>query len=224
MPRRKTLLVTSEYYHVFNRSIAKEPIFLGVKDYLRFTNLIDFYRFKKPQIRLSHYNRLEKSLKEEFIRKLYNSGEKLVQILAFSWMPNHYHLLLKQLEDSGISNFIRNLQNSYAKYLNTKYQRSGSLFQEMFKATRIQTDEQLIHVVRYIHLNPVTDYLLKGVSELETYPWTSFPSYIADLKSSFVETDFILKLFKSSDKLKRFTYDQADYQRKLARIKHLTLE
>lgn len=224
MPLRKTLLVNQQHYHVFNRSIAKEPIFLRSKDYIRFNNLVDYYRFKKPSLRYSFYNRLEISDKAEYLRNLHESGEKLVQILAFCWMPTHYHLLLKQLSDNGISDFLRNLQNSYAKYFNTKYQRSGSLFQEMFKAVIIQSDEQLTHIIRYIHLNPLTDYLLKDIKEIETYKWTSFPSYITSNQKSFVETNFILKHFKNSERLKIFTYNQVDYQRKLSRLKHLSLE
>lgn len=224
MPRRTTILAVGECYHIFNRSIANEPIFLGSKDYLRFLHLVDYYRFKKPPIRFSHYNRLEKELRGEFINKLHTTGKKLVEIYAFSFMPNHYHLLLKQLEERGISDFVRNLQNSYAKFINTKYDRVGSLFQEMFKASRIQSEEQLIHVLRYIHLNPLTDFVIKDIKELATYPWTSFSNFIKPKKESFLEVNFVLKFFQSRDKLKQFTFDQVDYQRKLSRIKHLIKE
>lgn len=224
MPRRTTIFVAGECYHIFNRSIADEPIFRRYKDYIRFQDLVDFYRFERPAIRFSHYNRLEKSSKEKFIKNLHSSGKKLVEILAFCYMPNHYHFLLKEMGERGIPNFIRNLQNSYAKYLNKKSERNGSLFQEMFKAVHIQSETQLIHLFRYIHLNPVTSYLLKDPSQLETYQWTSFPDYVGSFRRNYVDTEFIGKLFKSSAELKRFTYDRADYQRKLARIKYLTLE
>jgi putative transposase len=224
MPRRKTFLANGEIYHTFNKSIASEPIFLSKDDYERFTNLADYYRFKKPTLRFSHFNRLNSNLKNDFLKNLYLTGEKNVQVFAFCWMPNHFHFLLKQLNENGISNFIRNLQNSYAKYLNTKYKRNGSLFQEMFKATHIQSDTQLIHILRYIHLNPLTSYLIKDIHELETFPWTSFPDYTIEPRYDFLETEFMLKFFKTKTHFKKFTYNQLDYQRKLAWIKHAALE
>ena len=119
---------------------------------------------------------------------------------------------------------MRNFQNSYNKYFNTKHDRTGSLTQAMFKAVRIETDEQLLHVNRYIHLNPYTGHVVHTIKDLETYPWSSFPLYLSDEKNSFVDTSFILQMFPSIEEFKKFTYDQADYQRQLHQIKHLVLE
>lgn len=138
-------------------------------------------------------------------------------------MPNHFHLQLKQKEDQGIAKFLSNLQNSFTRYFNISHERDGSLFLDQFKAIRIETDEQLIHVSRYIHLNPYTGYVVKSLKDLENYSWSSFPDYFQE-GENLIEKDFILSFFKSSEEYKRFVFDQADYQRKLKEIEHLLLE
>ena len=137
-------------------------------------------------------------------------------------MPNHFHFLLRQTEDGGISKFLSNLQNSYTKFFNLSHERDGSLFLDQFKAIRIETDEQLTHVSRYIHLNPHTGYVVKTLEELEIYPWSSFSDYL-QRKSLVVDVDFILN-FLGKQSYKKFVFDQADYQRKLKEIEHLVLE
>lgn len=224
MPYRYTPFVTGEIYHVFNRSVARQPIFKRKDNYERIFNLIDFYRFKKPNLRFSHYNVLPPPKRKKFLNNLYSSSDKLIDILTFCFMPNHVHLLLKQNHEDGITTFMRNIQNSYAKYFNIKNKRTGALFQSMFKGVRIESDKQIIHVVRYIHLNPLTSYILKNIDELEKYPWSSFIDYMGKRSLSFVDKDFILGYFSSSSKLKKFTLDQVEYQRTLDKIKHLMFE
>jgi len=138
-------------------------------------------------------------------------------------MPNHVHFLMKELEKNGISRFMSNFQNSYAKYLNLKTNRTGSLFQSMFKAVRIESDEQLIHVCRYIHLNPLTSYVIRDVDGLERYPWSSYPEYFKGI-SDLIDTNLISDFFPSKKEFRKFTLDQVDYQRQLDKIKHLSLE
>lgn len=169
MPYRKIPIVAGEIYHVFNRSVAKQPIFILNKDYQRAMEVIDFYRHKDLPMRFSYFNRLQSYQKQQLI-KIVAETSSIVEILAFCLMPNHVHFLLKSLTDNGIIQFMSNFQNSYAKYFNTRHERTGTLFQPMFKAVRIESEEQLIHVSRYIHLNPVTSYILKTIEELETYP------------------------------------------------------
>ncbi len=94
----------------------------------------------------------------------------------------------------------------------------------MFKAVRILTDEQLLHVTRYIHLNPVTAFILKDLKELSDYPWSSYPVYIGKQSSDNISTSEVLGFFSSKDKFIKFTEDQIDYQRELDKIKHLLLE
>ena len=137
-------------------------------------------------------------------------------------MPNHFHFLIRGLTETGIKEFISNFQNSYAKYFNIKNDRTGSLFQPMFKAVRIESDKQLIHVSRYIHLNPITSYLIE-TKDLNKYPWSSYSEYINNIES-FIEKDLILNFFKSAKDYKKFVLDQVEYQRELDKIKHLVLE
>ena len=222
MPYRKIPIVSGEIYHVFNRSVAKQPIFLSKRDFSRAIECIKFYQRSDPPFRFSHYDRLPKEQKDQ-ITKIINKTPPIIEILTYCLMPNHIHFLLKNLTENGIIKFMSNFQNSYAKYFNTKNERTGTLFQPMFQAVRIESDEQLLHVNRYIHLNPVTAYLVKSVSELEQYLWSSYPDYLSD-SEGFTNKEFILKYFKDISVYKQFVSDQVDYQRKLDAIKHLALE
>lgn len=224
MPYRKTPLINEEIYHIYNRSIARQPIFLTDTYYKRAYEVLSYYNNLNPPVRFSHFSRLPLSLKNDILKNLNKENQKLIKILAFCLMPNHVHFLIKEIREKGITTFMRKFQNSYAKYFNTKTGRSGGLFQAMFKAVRIETDDQFIHVTRYIHLNPVTSYILKNIEELENYPWTSLPIYIGKDNSDFIDTKPVLNLFTSVDKFISFTNDQIDYQRKLNSIKHLLLE
>lgn len=220
---RKFPIVTGQVYHVLNRSVAKQPIFVHDSSYLRALEIISYYQYLDTHVRFSHYIRLPEKLRNSTLDALMQS-KKRVKILAFCIMPNHMHFLLQETSDKGISTFMSNIQNSYAKWFNIKNKRNGALFQQMFKAVLIENDEQLIHVVRYIHLNPVTSFVVKDIKELLTYPWTSFPDYINKEKSKVIDRELILGLFPSTEKFIEFIQDQTDYQRQLNKIKHLILE
>lgn len=224
MSYRKQLIAPEEIYHVFNKSIAGEPIFLNVKDYERFIDVVDFYRFSSSGLRFSFYNRLPLQERRDFIENLRNHGEKLILIYAFCFIPNHFHFLIRELIEGGIRKFAANLQNSYAKYFNTKTKRQGSLFQEMFKAVRIETDEQFVHVARYIHLNPYSSFVVRNISELKNYKWSSLGDYLGENNFGFLNKDFLSSFYSPPEKFISFTFDQADYQRKLQQIKHLIWE
>lgn len=221
MPRRYQVLATNEVYHVFNRSIGKEQIFTYKRDLERIMELIDYYRY--PQIlRYSQFKLLSANARKEYLSNMQRKVP-LVEIYCFTLMPNHYHLLLKQIQEKGITYFIANLQNSFAKYFNLKRNRNGGVFQSPFKAKRIETDEEMWHISRYIHLNPVTSFLIP-YEKLSSYPWTSFPLYINAVNNSFVNTEEVLGQFQKKESYLSFVADQVDYQRKLEMIKHLILE
>lgn len=221
MPRRNVVLADGEIYHVFNRSIAKENIFFSQGNLRKAIEIIEYYRFPQ-KLRLSKFKALPRELKGEYLNAQKNVIP-LVEIYCFSFMPNHYHFLLKQLQDKGILQFISNFQNSFAKVFNLKNERDGALFQNSFKAKRIETEEQLVHVSRYIHLNPVTSYLI-DFKNLANYSWTSFPMYLNGNSESFINTEFILKLFGTKEKYRQFVADQINFQRELAIIKDLIME
>ncbi len=224
MPYRIVPIVRGEIYHIYNRSIAKLPIFLHSKDYQRGLELIDYYQLNKPPIRFSHYKRMAEDQRRNFILNLKKISEKRIEILAYCLMPNHVHFLFRQLTELGISDFMSNFQESYAKYFNFKEERSGALFQSMFKAVRIEDDDQLLHVVRYIHLNPVTAFIIKDFSNLENYSWCSYQEYINTYQHLVTNVKEILEYFTSVDEFIKFTSDQVEYQRQLDQIKHLILE
>ena len=139
-------------------------------------------------------------------------------------MINHYHLLLKQIKNNGIFNFIRLLNNSYSHYFNTKYKRKGSLFEGRFKAARIENDAQLLHLSRYIHLNPYSSFLVKNSEELISYPFSSLSEYLRQNKDNICHKEIVLGQFSDFKDYKKFVLNQADYQRSLQGIKHQLLE
>lgn len=222
---RKYPLRTGNIYHVFNRGIASQLLFSNRRDYQRFCELMNYYRFVSPDMRFSFYNRLELESKNKFMKTLLEKGQKQILIYVFCLLPNHFHFLLKEIVEEGIKKFISNLQNSYARYFNIKNNRKGALFQEMFKAVRIETDEQFLHVSRYIHLNPYSNFFIKEVSELLNYPWSSLLDYLEQEGNfSFLDKDFLNSYYPTFDKLKTFTLDQADYQKKLKEIEYFLIE
>ncbi len=222
MPSRKSPLVTGEIYHVYNRTIDRKDIFTSKKECLRAVETIRYYRFLGTQLRLSELLQLE-STKRLKIQKNLSESEKLIYIYSNCLMSNHYHFLLKQVADNGICKFMGNFQNSYTRYFNVKNKRVGPIFLTQFKAVRIETLEQFLHVSRYIHLNPYSGFLVKDLSKLEEYHYSSLPHYLKKVKLDYIEDDLILSLM-SAKSYKDFVFDQADYQRELKTIEHLLLE
>ncbi len=225
MPQRPVVLANNEIYHVYNRSIARENVFAqNQKTNLnKAIEIVNYYRFPQ-KIRLSRFKLLPKELKKQYLDAL-GSTVPLVEIYVFAFMTNHFHFLLKQIRDKGIAIFVANFQNSFAKVFNLSNDRNGALFQNAFKAKRIATDEQFSHISRYVHLNPVTAYMIK-FDKLATFEWTSFPAYAsgAGEQTAFINSDFLLKMFGTREKYMKFVADQVDYQRKLAFIKDLVID
>lgn len=224
MPFRRIFLAKNQIYHLFNRGAGKQIIFREKRDYARALEVMGYYQYAKPDLRFSYYDRLQKEEKDGFLEELKRKGEKQIEFLTYCLIPNHYHLVAKELEDNGIINFMHNYQESYAKYYNAKYKRKGAMFESNFKAVRIETDEQFLHVCRYVHLNPYTTYLVKKITELEDYTWSSFPDYLGKREPFLTSIGFLMGFFKGVEKLKSFTFDQADYQRRLEELKHFALD
>jgi len=224
MPGRAQVLVTGQIYHVFNRGIDHRPTFVGRRELGRGKELINFYQFQNLPVRYSVFQfwSIEKQL--AFFQSQREKGKHLVDIIAYCLMPNHFHILLRQSVEGGISRYLSNFQNSYTRYYNTRKRRVGPLFLDQFKAVRIENDEQLFHVSRYIHLNPLTSYVVKAVEELTNYQWSSLPEYLGNKGDEVLDTKIILTAFKGKNAFTSFVFDQVDYQRKLAAIRHLSFE
>ncbi len=223
MPGRKIPLICGEYYHVFNRGIDHRSTFVSESDYHRAIETILLYRFTNPPLCLSKFLRLETKRRSEILN-LMALNDPQVTFIAHCLMPNHFHFLIRQNFDCGISKFVGNFQNSYTKYFNTRHERDGSLFLDQFKAVRIETEEQLLHVSRYIHLNPFSGHLVNSTSNIIDYPWSSFPEYLGKVQNGPTDRSFIMRNFNSTRSYLQFVLDQADYQRQLKEIEHLVME
>lgn len=214
MPGRIVPLVTGEIYHIFNRGTEKRIIFAQPKDYKRFKRILYYYQFQGPKPKFSEFSF---SNPHTFNPAVDN---KLVQIVCYCLMPNHFHLLIKQLKDNGISIFLSQISNSYTKYFNTKYTRVGSLLQGTFKSILVESEEQFIHLSRYIHINPVVSRI---VERLGQYPWSSYEEYMYS-KDNICSTEEILSHFSSKAKYKEFLEDQIEYGETLELIKHQVID
>lgn len=212
MPYRIVPLVTGEYYHVFNRGVAKMCIYNNKTYYKRFIKSMLYYQLEGPKPKYSDFM---PSLTKLDINK------KIADINCYCLMPNHFHFLLKQNMDGGISEFIAKLSNSYTRYYNTRDNRVGPILQGQFKAVLMENNEQLIHVSRYIHLNPLVSDL---VDSLDHHEWSSYPEYIGLTNSNICSKDIILDQFKSTEDYKQFVLAQESYGRELKFIKHKLLD
>lgn len=214
MPPRLVPLVVGEVYHVLNRGNNKQNIFVRLRDYKRFTQTIAYYQYagKKPKFSNFNENGLA-TFKPDLNRKL-------VDIICYCLMPNHVHLLVRQRETDGVSNFMRQAFDSYAKYFNTKHARTGSPFEGRFKAVLVSNDEYLLHVSRYIHLNPVVSGLVKN---LEDYSWSSYHQFMGT-KEIFCTINTILDMFKSRTEYRQFLEDRIEYGTSLELVKHQVLD
>lgn len=223
MPYRMTPLVNGEYYHVFNRGVAFQPTYSLKKDYERFLLYLSYYRFDNLPFKLSKLLQIPLEEREKILQELKIAGEKIVEIIAFCLMPNHFHLLLKQESDSGISIFMRKITDGFTRYFNTRHERVGPIFQGAFKAVHVERDEQLIHLSRYIHLNPLVSFIVREENFL-SYQWSSLKHYLEGESNGLVNIKLILEHFKSPKDYLNFVLDRADYGKELEKIKHLILE
>ena len=159
MPYRKNDFVPGCYYHAYNRGIDSKNIFYSKENYNHFLRLC----------------------------KKYNSKYQ-VEITAYCLMPNHFHLLLKQLNDIPISRFIQITLNAYVQALNKQINRTGPLFVGRFRHVLVDKEEYLLHVVRYIHLNPTK---AKLTEKPEEWPYSDYQDWIySDIKKSFINQHF----------------------------------
>ena len=212
MAGRNPTFASNNYYHVANFGIDNRLVFNDEKDVLRFIDLLRYYRVKNPPVRFAFRKRPQ-------ARENNDKPIPMVEILAYCLMPNHFHLLLRQLVDGGINNFMSKISNSYTKFYNARQKRSGTLFKGSFKAREIPVNK-LSDVSRHIHLDPQLAGLVRFLS---SFPFSSFPEYLGE-KTGFCQKDQILNQFESADEYKEFVMDQDEYHSTLPQIKDLLLE
>ena len=195
MSTRKVPMVTEEYYHVYNRGVEKRDVFLHEDDLNRFLSSLIEFNSKKP-IGSLHERSFIKHDQEGNEPK-----EKLVNIIAYSLNPNHFHLILQQERDGGISEFMKRLGGGYTGYFNEKYKRSGALFQGKYKSKHVNSDNYLKHLSAYVNLNFKIDKLGGRTPKLYRSSWDE---YLGDSKESICKKDPILEQFKNIEDYKNY--------------------
>lgn len=205
MPSRNRVkeYAPDSYYHVYNRGIEKRGIFADDEDCKVFLNLLKNYLGKEQR-----KDRLGRPTKN-----YYGS----IELLSFCLMPNHFHLFIYQNEeDRVISEFMRSIMTSYVGYFNQKYERVGGLFQDRFKASRVDNEAYLWHISRYIHLNP-----LDIGEEWREYPYSSYRYYTGEWSTDWVMPRRILDMHKEyGQDYQSFVTDYEDYKESIDLIKH----
>lgn len=213
---RKTPLAEGEYYHIYNRGVDKRLVFMQDRDYHRFLYLLSACNDEKPLLNSQFYYRGLTSIASA---KAGQKGAPLVAVVCFCLMPNHFHFILKQLADGGISTFMQKVGTGYTMYFNTKYSRSGALFQGTFKASHIDKEEYLTHLTRYIHLNPAELYKsqrggkeIKRFSQIhqfaKDYPWSTYGDYLGGKRfEAIIDKEVLPKIYESPAEYEKFVGD-----------------
>jgi len=235
MPIKRPQLVNNEIYHVVTRGVSDSLIFKDNNDrYRAVFSLFEFNDRKKVQIRERRRARIH--AKKLGQMDFSATRDLLIEILAFSFMPNHIHLLLRQVKDGGITQFMRKFGAGYAAYFNKKYRRQGHLFQGRFRAVRIKNNEQLKTVFTYIHANGISliepkwkEFGIKNpervVKFLESYKWSSYPDYLGKKNfPSVTKRDFLLKVMGGKEGCGRFVNGWIKYKKQLHDLSKLSLE
>lgn len=190
------------YYHLYNRGVEKRTIFLDEQDHAVFLSYLKTYLLPKDEDTLravlgdpSSSSR-EKDAALKALR-LNNFADTLA-LLAYCLMPNHFHFLVKQTEAETIDRFMQSFCTRYSLYFNRKHRRIGGLFQGKYKAVRVTKDEQLLHLSRYIHRNPIA--LASQGPTLRGYTYSSYPQYLGLARAEWLHPEDILGYFPKSQR------------------------
>ena len=199
MPSRNVLKIdiADSYYHVYARGASRQEIFLESADYYMFLSLFRRYLSAedvKDSAGMSY-------------AKLYDD----IQLLSYCLMPNHFHLLLYQVNEGAMQRLMRGVMTAYSRYFNKKYDRSGGLFETRYKASRISCDTYLMHITRYIHLNP---------KEWREYSYSSLRFYLQAHDEDWVDEQPIVALFPSRESYGDFVAEYEGIKDTLEQIKH----
>jgi len=214
MPQKNSVkqYLKNGYYHVYNRGVEKRSIFLDTQDYQVFLRFLKEYLLppKHPDLIALQGLNPRRTAKNYFAD---------IELLCYCLMPNHFHLELRQKSDLGLQSFMKALLTNYSMYFNRKYNRVGHLFQGIYKASMIMEDPYLVHLSRYIHLNP-NDSMAR-VEPLQEYRFSSYADYLGLRKTEWVNTTLILSIF---NELNKNTRDSVSYQKFVEDIPTSTTE
>ncbi len=172
-------LAVGEYYHIFNRAINKQVIFHDSSDWDRFLFLIVYFQLPEDYKNISRiYRKFVINVQSQALHIDKSIQKRQVEVVSFCIMPNHFHLILKEIEEGGITKYMHRILTSYAKYYNAKYEKTGHLFQGPFKSVHVSNNNQLLYLSAYIHKNP--NELFKSKSNIQNYLYSSFRDYVGE--------------------------------------------
>lgn len=196
MPARNIVktYVENGYYHVYNRGIEKRTIFEDEMDYKTFLKYLKEALSPPPNPK---YLKVPVTLKGgtfKGVPRPVKNFDKKIELVAYCLMPNHFHLLIKQNDKDSIRGFMSSLLTRYSMYFNKKYERVGPLYQDRYKAVLVNEEPYLLHLSRYIHLNP-SEY----TKDLEG-AYSSYSYYLGKMKADWVKSEMILSYFDKSTK------------------------
>lgn len=204
MPAKNSVkeFVSDSFYHLYNRGVEKRIIFNDEQDYTVFLSYLKTYLVPKDIVALQKTLKdpdVSWKIKDRVLKELrLNNFAGDVTLVSYCLMPNHFHLLVKQREAESIDRFMNSLCTRYAMYFNKKHKRVGVLFQDHYKAVRVVTDEQLLHLSRYIHSNPTKSTKLASQgAPLQTYMYSSYQDYLGLRRTSWVASNMVLGYFKN---------------------------
>lgn len=166
---------SNSIYHIYNRGIDRRSIFRTDDDYRYFLEKIKHLVSANKKI-LDENGHLKQILPNK------NYLGKQIHIYAYCLMPNHFHIVIKQISSRSIIKFMRSLGTSYAMHFNHKYNKSGSLFQGVYRAVLIQSDKQLATTIEYVHNNP-----LEITNDIKKYSWSSYKAYTCKEKIDWLK-------------------------------------
>lgn len=207
----------SQIYHIFNKSISHFKIFVYEEAYMRFLVCLNYYNSTISIPSLSGFLKREclNNLPQPLQTPINNS---VVKILAYCLMPDHYHLLIKVMNSVYVSEYIANIQNSYTRYINFKLHRKGPLWQSRFKSVPVISNEQLLHVSRYIHLNPTSSSLVK---QPEDWQYSSYNQFL----NTEILCNYLTEIsIHSVSQYKKFVENRKNYQRTLKTLRRIRLD
>ena len=222
---RKIKFEQGKFYHLYDRGVEKRNIFNNDSDKWRFIQGLFLFNNEDDSFRVlyeierENKGRINFNLLKEFVDKNQENRKPLVRIMADCLMPNHYHLLVEEIQENGISRFMHKLGTGYTNFFNKKYNRVGSLFQGPFKAVAIENDIQLQYILAYINvINPgqliEPELKEKGVVNIdkvmdfaENYSFGTNPDYLGLRDSVIIDKGIFKEFFPSSEKYEEFIKD-----------------
>jgi len=214
---RKIEFKNGEYYHIYNRGVDKREVFSCEDDYLRFLKSL-----REFNTTVSVGGLYKKYLQEKRTLDVTNrhaTSTNLVDIIAYCLNPNHYHLILKQLEDKGIEKFMKKVGNGYTKYYNYKNKRSGVLFQGAFKSIHIDSNEYLLYLSAYVNKNN----FIHGYNKTD-WKYSSLLDYLGERNGDLCNKNVILKQFRNLNDYKEFLKNNAIHLKEKKEMNKYILE